>query len=324
MNCDICNIEIERKSIKRHLKNVHFLNAIETEKYILQHLGYDVDDIITKYINEEICVSQYNKFRDLFKYLGIIRTHSEEKLTKRYKQKYTNTIQKLYGVDNISQCENIKEKKKNTCIKNYNVKCAFLIPSVREKAVIKLNEFYNFHDGAKVVQATMLTRYGVINPSQLPGVGDKISNTKKEYYATLSLEEKRLMTQKARGNIRHISKLEIRLENILIKCGILFTQQYRLHGFYYDFKIDNILLEINGDYWHGNPKIYKGSDVGPNGKRFVDIWKKDSNKKNIAIKNGYHFITLWESELHIMSDEEVKCFIIKGFYDAEISQNCKH
>jgi len=70
---------------------------------------------------------------------------------------------------------------------------------------------------------------------------------------------------------------------------------------YYDFKIDNYLIELNGDFWHANPKIYQATDIMPfpEGQKLVkDIWEKDKLKKELALQNGYKFITLWECDLN--------------------------
>jgi hypothetical protein len=54
------------------------------------------------------------------------------------------------------------------------------------------------------------------------------------------------------------SKLEYIFADILTSIGVVFIHQYHVDGFDYDFYIPdkNLLIEIDGDYWHGNPTIY--------------------------------------------------------------------
>ena len=61
------------------------------------------------------------------------------------------------------------------------------------------------------------------------------------------------------------------------------------------------IIEYNGDQYHANPKIYEGSDYPHpyhKTKKYTaqEIWKKDKNKMNLAIKNGYQVLVIWDSE----------------------------
>lgn len=53
--------------------------------------------------------------------------------------------------------------------------------------------------------------------------------------------------------------IELIVKEYLDKYNIEYIFQYDLDGLYYpDFYLpkENIILEVQGDYWHGNPKIY--------------------------------------------------------------------
>ena len=59
------------------------------------------------------------------------------------------------------------------------------------------------------------------------------------------------------------------------------------------------IIEYNRDLYHANPKLYESDDnPHPFRKNLTsqDIWDKDSNKFNIASKNGYEILTIWDSE----------------------------
>jgi hypothetical protein len=64
----------------------------------------------------------------------------------------------------------------------------------------------------------------------------------------------------------------------------------------------NIILEINDDYWHANPKKYKKNDIlnFPFKKiKAYKIWNMDKHKFNIAERNGYKIYQIWENDIKI-------------------------
>lgn len=71
----------------------------------------------------------------------------------------------------------------------------------------------------------------------------------------------------------------------------------------YDFIIHEkrILIEVNGDYWHGNPNSFNIN--GSDGKRKLnDIqlkkMEKDKLKLEFATKHNFKIIYIWEEEIN--------------------------
>jgi hypothetical protein len=59
----------------------------------------------------------------------------------------------------------------------------------------------------------------------------------------------------------------------------------------------NTVYEFNGDFWHGNPKKYKSTDINPlNKKTFGELYNDTIERENIIKRLGYNLITIWESE----------------------------
>ncbi len=57
----------------------------------------------------------------------------------------------------------------------------------------------------------------------------------------------------------------------------------------------NIVFEFYGDYWHGNPSIFKGSTVV--GYRNADeLYTKTKEREKQLLKAGYKVIYVWENE----------------------------
>jgi len=65
---------------------------------------------------------------------------------------------------------------------------------------------------------------------------------------------------------------------------------------------DNIIVEYFGDYWHGNPKLYKRNDLIAHKVLAKDVWKRDKNREEILKKNGYNIIVVWSSDNYKESD----------------------
>jgi len=95
------------------------------------------------------------------------------------------------------------------------------------------------------------------------------------------------------------SKIEKRTEEELVKRGIKYKYSKVLHRKYqYDFIIDdNILLEVNGDYWHGNP-LYYGEDKKELNATQKFKKKQDIKKKQFAEEYGYRIYYIWETEVN--------------------------
>ena len=76
-----------------------------------------------------------------------------------------------------------------------------------------------------------------------------------------------------KGNKKTNTKPMKIFEQMLINAGISYEKEKVIENKAFDFFIkDNILVEIDGDYWHSNPKIY---GIGKNNSRFcqpVYIW----------------------------------------------------
>lgn len=93
------------------------------------------------------------------------------------------------------------------------------------------------------------------------------------------------------------TSIEIKTSAALDTANILHQSQYRPNGcsFIFDeFISPDLLLEIHGDYWHGNPTVYSSLDLDEIQRKQI---KKDAKKANWAEENGYHLVILWEREI---------------------------
>jgi len=287
----------------------------------------------------------------VFRLNGVkLKSISEATKQKSVRDKYKKTCVAKYGVSNVSKCDKIKEKKKETFIENYGVDNIFKTDEFKESLndlminkygtkrltnpdkireawtnktdtekniIIKKHKLTksNWSDEHKsnVIKKMMETKSNW-SDEEIFINGRNISNGLKKMWSNLSDDEfnKRMV----RLHKNFISKLEIRVRDILTRLNISFTPQYPINHRTYDIKIDNtnILIEVNGDFWHANPRKYKGSDILPFPNKEViaeSLWGKDEKKLNIALKNGFKVLPLWEMDIRPLNDIELELFIIE-------------
>jgi very-short-patch-repair endonuclease len=255
----------------------------------------------------------------LLKYYNLPRRSiSEASKTKVFKQKLKNTLTKKYGqgVENISQIDFVKKKKRNNCLSTLGVDNFFKQKNIKE-----------------VIERGFQNNYGC-------SISEYRRKKSKEVWAFLTEEEKTSWLEKSIQSDfaqskqvgYRTSKGEETLSEILSELQITHTRQLQLkyeevnkkRRFFYDIYIPklNLIIEFNGDYWHANPDLYKASDLIHY--RFGDItaeeiWNKDLKKKKLAESAGYSIITVWEKEIKKLSNKEILNLIQTKIY--EVAKN---
>lgn len=65
-----------------------------------------------------------------------------------------------------------------------------------------------------------------------------------------------------------------------------------------DFLIQkfNLVIESKGVFWHADPKRFNENDIVFENITANDIWKKDKERENLLIENGYNIIIVWENK----------------------------
>src|SRR5579859_935290 len=73
------------------------------------------------------------------------------------------------------------------------------------------------------------------------------------------------------------------------------NKKYLVDGF---DPITNTVYEFNGDFWHGNPKVYDLNTINHVTKTsFGELYQKTIQKANDITSAGYNLISVWESDL---------------------------
>lgn len=92
------------------------------------------------------------------------------------------------------------------------------------------------------------------------------------------------------------SRLETEFESILKELGITeFKYQYQAGHGVYDYLIGDTLVEVQGNYWHCNPKFFPN---GPIDDRQVGKLARDKDKREMAQASGFDLIYVWEDDVY--------------------------
>lgn len=86
--------------------------------------------------------------------------------------------------------------------------------------------------------------------------------------------------------------------DFLDKLGVKYVYQFEAKdiGRYYDFYFPdhNLLLELDGDFWHGNPEKYEKEDLR---KHQIRAQRVDEYKNKWALMHGIPILRIWESDV---------------------------
>ena len=147
------------------------------------------------------------------------------------------------------------------------------------------------------------------NPTKNIGHTDEVKNILREkstaYFAIEGNRAKasRLTTKAiAEGRLKPVSQLEEMVAQWFVEFDIDFKRQMPISvnfksGFAYsvDFVVGNIAIEVNGTYWHSDPRFYPLGATTYSQKRVDKNYKA---KKSIIYSKGMKLIELWEHDLN--------------------------
>lgn len=237
-----------------------------------------------------------------------------------FQEKAKDTNRKRYGSDYVMQNDEVKHKSRDTNIEKYGHPCSLQNDEVKEKARNTMVEKYGVEHNSQTKEFwekykdTCVEKYGVEHPSMSEGVKDKMKHTCIERYgveyASQSDEFKKrvmetnrrlygvdwyCMTSECRlhGND---SKVNLNFAKTLEDSKISFEREFPLEGYSYDFKVGNVLIELNPTITHnsavniygGNPKdenyhFAKSNTAELHGLSCIHIWDWDDKAKIVRM-----------------------------------------
>jgi len=271
---------MKKKNINDYLTQFNITEDYLRDAYITRQLSLP-EIKIERGIDFKSCAKLLRHFKIP------VRTISESRMTSKGKERIINSIKQKYGVENPSQIESVKEKKRETFKKHYGV-----------DNIWKSKKYYEWLDGF------MLENYGckrLSNDNFTSGI------TSKNWWKSLTQEEKEIRIRKTITNLhKSASKnntIEVKMSVALDTLKLEYERFYPIKTYTADFYLKNfnLIIECFGDFWHANPNKYKADDVlnfpGTKGVKAKDLWEKDRVRLDTYKKMGYTTIVIWETEI---------------------------
>lgn len=324
----VIDFYLQPNTIKRTAKEFNVsgpkIKSILVKNNISLHSKEVTEKLRVKY-TKETCLERY----------GVDNTFqlpkAQENLKKAYKERKDEIWKKIkqtnlerYGDPNYHNIE----KAKKTNLERYGVENTYQIKGVPEKA----KKAAGSKEALEKKERTNLERYGAKYPIQLEYFKEKIKNTNLEKYGVENISQYKpsrvnvakkteqtclerygvswpVFTENCKkAATASQSKPNTMWEQFLQNSNIKYSREFVIGHKSYDFKIDNILLEIN-------PSATHNSTWGIKGKPPIDKnYHKD--KSQLAKDGGYQCICVWDW------DDEQKVINLLKKRETIYARNC--
>lgn len=203
--------------------------------------------------------------------------------------KTAQTSLKRYGCKAPGNNPEARNKAKQTMIKRFGVEYTLQSDELKKKVARCTTEKYGVDNVSKcesIIQKrhqTNMERYGGMYPFNRP---ESYAKQHKTIYEKYGVKYATLIphVQDSSGKNR-ISKINIEFAKLLKRNNIQYDMEYRIHPRIFDFRIGNILIEINPTYTHN---IIGNTKIEPTDKYY------HRNKTQLAENNGYKCIHIWD------------------------------
>lgn len=301
-HCPNKNTVLTKNEIKIDFLKYNFPNIAERDKLYTEYI-INKKSLPTLKKEYNIC---YRAVQFLLKQYNITWRNSSQANNIAMPKRIQTNIEKYGAVNVLSKDTEIYKKRNKTVLDKYGVSNIFAAEEIKKR--ITSDELY-------------LDKYGKtlheFNTDRCKKMWAKKTDDQKNEWL------KKSIWSKMADNIG-ISKLELRIQNILYDKNITFTSQFPLGHKYYDFCLPDIrlLIEVNGDYWHANPRKYKETDhisYFKEKKTAKSVWLKDEKKRQIALNNNYKIMYIWEDEIVNKDDTELTKLLVE-----KIDESCRN
>lgn len=261
---------------------------------------------------------------------GVENTYQLDKSKEKSKETKLNK----YG----SETYNNSKQQKQTMLNKYGVSCGYNTGVAEQTIKEKYGNFgYASKEINSKIKQTNLKKYGVKYPIQNKDISKKaIENmkltNKKRYGVSYNWQSTLVREHIKQTNLDKygvpyfcmreecyskngftISKINKHFANLLDEYNIEYKSEFHIKNKSYDFKIGNILLEINPTYTHNstNTVWFHNSAREPLSKNY------HIEKTKLALDNGYRCIHIWDW------DDTNKIINILKLKETIYARNCK-
>lgn len=291
-----------------------------------------VKTLYSTYSDDYVCRQIHMHKDKLYKILQILNITPHNKQENRHLGNLLRkkTTMSVYGVENISKLENIKNKKAQTCKNHYGCENPGQSDIIKNKIRNKINEIYGvsnvfnlkeFQDLSKQIKKnkygyeyysqtqeykdkykqTSLIKYGVSHPSKNENIKNKVIQTKRK------------------NNTFNISKPEDEYYKFLLtkysKEDIFRQYKEERYPFSCDFYIKSLdlFIELNLHWSHGDHPFDKNNKEDLEKlkswkekdsyyyKNAIRVWtEKDIEKQKIAKENNLNYLIIYKNNYIII------------------------
>lgn len=314
--CPICGKIIDKHNMSCGRKC--FIKFIKT---------LDYNDVRNRYINEQYSILDMSNhyhvpatwIRRILKTFNIPqRGIKESSLTDLRRKKTETTNLKKYGArHNFCKTHSSRQQWEARLLQNEGIVNVFQRKAVKEKIhrtkLERYGEDWKWQHAKVNFVEHYIQKYGEeegrkIFKSICERKGQACS---RQHYVELYGESEglRLFNEKMakRKSPCHWNGLNQKCAKLLDELGVRYEREFYFpspqRSYRYDFKIGSLILELNGTYWHCDPRKYKPNDLVkfPYGHiiKASDKWEYDAQKNNWATNNGYEVEVIWESDINI-------------------------
>lgn len=205
-------------------------------------------------------------------YHGIPRRNIlEGNRTQSRSKKLKATNLERYGYENVSQAQEIKDKKEKSAIEKYGCINVFQAQEIKDKS-----------------KETMMEKYGVERPINLPWHPNKAQRVSKpQIKLNEIINELGYETEMEKGELcKSFNETFGKIFNPCVDIWI---------------KGEKLIFEMYGDLWHANPEIHDEEKIiykfaGPT--KASEIWEGDRIRENHIKSHGFTVCIIWEKELN--------------------------
>lgn len=297
----------------------NFGNIIIVKTENLSKGSSAVVDVLCDYCKNEILHLTYKR------YINSLKSSNKTccKNCKGIKIKESNL--EKYGIENVSQLENIKEKKKETLLKHYGVESPLQSKEILEKVQGTCMERYGAHcsflneDVRETFKKNLLNKYGVDHPWKINEVKNKVDSTILKIYGVDNIscnkkikEKKRKNSLKKYGTEYTLQSTEVRekITKTLYKNNSQKTSQQQLYlGDLYNGEINYPISSLSADIFLEKDGIdieYDGGGhdlcVKIGSKTQEEFDHKEMVRSYIIKQAGYRQIRIVSSKDYLPSD----------------------
>jgi G:T-mismatch repair DNA endonuclease (very short patch repair protein) len=279
---DILELDNKTFKIKKNTSNLSaYLNSVSSS--LVKYLNGCVMTLDCEHCGNEIMKNRFE--RNIFYSYKFCETCIKNKNYKLYKKEKCsichNVVLKkdlIFGTCGNVECVTVYKKNKNKRIKDTHWTKNENFSDINKKRIIKRKE-----NDIKFNRKYVAWNKGKTN-----------------IYSKETIEKIRqgVINHMRTGRIKKTG-IEVKMDNYLDVSQFNYKYSFILKNRQYDFILFdyNIIIETDGDFWHGNPNFYGV------GKKYLYENQKmkridDKVKNRIAIENGYYILRFWEYDIN--------------------------